>query len=180
LGFEVFAVFVAEVEDDVGAAIFFIGGFYSDELDIALVFFDKFACGGKRYLVEVFVDFFGGHADAAIADGEGAFGFVDEDVDGEIAQFFVVGSAHGERLQFGRCVDGVGDEFAQKDFMLGIEKFLDDGEYIFGLYGDVALFDGIHSAVFFHSAFQKLFQCCICAKLAGRSAKGCHKGAREW
>ena len=60
-----------------------VGGF---GLALGLELGDKLLGARESDLVDVFVDLFGVHADAAVAHGEGLFLLVDVHLDGEVAQ----------------------------------------------------------------------------------------------
>ena len=92
-------------------------------------------------LVDVLVDLFGVHADAAVAYGEGLFLLIHLHLDGEVAQFALELARGGEGFQLLRGVHGVADDFAQEDFLIRIEELLDDGENVFCLYSNVT---GLH------------------------------------
>lgn len=118
----------------------------SDDLVVggAFVFFDEFFGAGEGDLVDVFFDLVGGHADAVVGDGEGFFVFIDADDDFGVAEFAVDFAGEGDHFEFGDGVYGVGDQFAEKYFVVGVERFLDNGKNIFSMDGDRAFFEYSH------------------------------------
>ena len=105
-----------------------------DGSGIVLVFFQEVGGSAEGNLVDVAVNFFGGHTDTAVADGEGAGFGIHLHLDGEVLVF----AFGGEGLQFLRGVDGVGHNLTQEDFVVAIEEFLDDGEDVLGGDTDVS------------------------------------------
>ena len=111
----------------------------SDDLvGVVFVLVEEVGDARKGYLVDVLVDFFLGHSDASVADGERALVFVEADVDGQVAQLSLEVALVGECLQLLRGVDGIADHLAQEYFMITVEKFFDDGENVLGRNPDVA------------------------------------------
>ena len=71
---------------------------------------------------EVLLQFFGGHADAVIGDGQLAVFLVGQDADLEIASVqanLVVGQRFIGQLVDG--IAGVGDDFPQEDLFIGVD-----------------------------------------------------------
>ena len=117
----------AKMSDDVGGFGFALGLELGDEL-----------LGTREGdLVDVLVDLFGVHADAAVADGEGLFLLVDFYLDGEVTQLALELARGGQGLQLLCGVHGVTDDFAQEDLLVRIEELLDDRENVFCLYSNV-------------------------------------------
>lgn len=105
-----------------------------------LEFLHEFLGTGKGHLVDVFLHFVGAHPDTAIADGKGSGLCVEGDGHFQVAQFLVIGSDAGEVLDLACGIHGIGYEFAEEDLVVGIEGFLDDGEDVLGMDGNIAGF----------------------------------------
>ena len=58
----------------------------NDGLRIVFVFFHKFFGSRESNLVDILFDFVGCHPDTTVADGDGAFLFVNRHVYGQVAQ----------------------------------------------------------------------------------------------
>jgi hypothetical protein len=101
-----------------------------------LVFFQKFGCTGEGDLVEVAHDFLFRHTNTAVADNELFFFRAEDDLDGGIANFAAHFAALGEYFEFGRSVNGVGNQFPQENLVVRVEEFFNNGKNILGLYGD--------------------------------------------
>ena len=111
-----------------------IGGF---GLALGLELGDELLGTREGDLVDVLVDLFSVHADAAVAHGEGLFLLVDFHLDGEVAELALELARGGQCLQFLRGVHGVADDFAQENLLVRIEELLDDRENVFCLYSNV-------------------------------------------
>ena len=109
-----------------------------DGFGLVLVLVEELLGAGESDLVDELIHLFGRHADAMVGDGEGFLGFVDDDADTQVAEVTLGFADRGERLQFGRCIDGVRDQFAQEDLMVRIQKFLNDGEDVIACYPNIS------------------------------------------
>ena len=87
-------------------------------------------------LVDVAVDLVGRHADSAVGDREQPLVGVHRNADRQVAQFTLHFAARSQCFEFLRGVDCVRHQFAQEDFVVGIEEFLDDGKDVFGRHPD--------------------------------------------
>ena len=105
-----------------------------DGVGRVLVFGKEFLGAGEGNLVDVFVDVLGGHAYAAVGDGEGAFLLVDGDRDVEVAQLALIFAERRERAQLLGGVDGVAHQLAQKNLVVAVQKFLDYRKNVVGGY----------------------------------------------
>ena len=79
---------------------------------------------------------FGVHADAGVGDGDGLGFFVERKVDAGIESELLVGFVgEGEVAELVEGVGRVGDELAEKDFGVGVERVDDELEELrdFGL-----------------------------------------------
>ena len=54
------------------------------------VFFEELFGSGECYLIDIFLNVFGGHADTVVADGKCAGGFVDGHAHVHVAEFAFV------------------------------------------------------------------------------------------
>ena len=111
-----------------------------DGVCVVLVFFQEFLGTRECYLVDVFLDVVGGHADAMVGHGKCACLLVDSNLHTHIVERALEVAESGESFQFLGRVDGIGYQFAQKDFVIAVEKFFDNGEDVFGCYPDCAFF----------------------------------------
>ncbi len=74
-----------------------------------------------------------GHADAVVADGERPGFFVDADTHFEVTVAFVEAVIfQGFEAQFVRRIGGVGDELAQEDLAVGVERVDHQVQQLFG------------------------------------------------
>ena len=115
-----------------------VGGF---GLALRLELGDELLRAREGDLVDVLVDLFGVHADAAVVHGEGLFLFVDFHLDGEVAQLPLELARGSQGFQFLRGVHGVADDFTQENLLVRIKELLDDRENVFCLYSNVT---GLH------------------------------------
>ena len=109
-----------------------------DGVQLVLVFLEEFAGGGEGDLVDVTVHLVLGHSDAPVDDAEDLLLFVQLDADFHLTELALEVAAGGEGLELAGGVHRVGDEFAQEDFVVGIEELLDYREDILGSYADFA------------------------------------------
>ncbi len=93
---------------------------------------------GKRYLVNVFVDFLCGHADASVGDGDGSLVLVNADPDGEVAQLAGIVALARQCTEFLRGVAGVAHNLADENLVVAVEKLFDYGEDVLGCNPDVS------------------------------------------
>ncbi len=141
----------------------------NDILGVAFIFefLYKFGCTGEGNLVNVFLDFFTGHAEALVADRDRLLLFVKTDLDPQFAQFVFEFPNGGKLLQLLGGIHRIAHQFAQKDFVIGIQEFLDDGEYVLRMDRDGAFF--LHKSTDFKvcEPFQILFHVSINDRMAG-------------
>ena len=104
-----------------------------------LVLLEEVGGARKGDLVDVFVDFFRGHADAGVADGHGSCGFVEQDLHLRRVGDFSHLAEGGEHLALLGGVHRIGDELAQENFLIAVQELLDDGEDVVGRDVDGAL-----------------------------------------
>jgi hypothetical protein len=100
-----------------------------------LVLFKELGSAGEGDLVDVLFDFFRGHADTVIGDRDGLGVFVKGDRDAVLG-IVLGGLAERDKvLMLLDRVNGVGDDLADKDILVGIEPFFDDREQVFTVDG---------------------------------------------
>ena len=78
------------------------------------------------------------HADAVVADGDGAVGLVDQHAHVEVGRVFIQGAViEGLEAQLVARVGRVGDQLAQEDFLVGVQRVRDQVQQLldFGLEG---------------------------------------------
>ena len=105
-------------------------------VDLALVRVNEFSSTRKGHVVDVLVDFVGCHTDSAVADGDGLFLFVNVDVNAEVAEFPREFAEVAQRFKLVGGVDRVRNQFAKENFVVAVEKFLDDGKDVVRRYID--------------------------------------------
>ena len=105
------------------------------------VFVEEVGGTAEGYLVDILLHLFGGHTDAAVFHREGLLLAVHFHLHGQVAGIALQLAARGQGFQFLGCVDGVGYQFAQKDFVVGIKELLNDRKDVLGLYIQIALHD---------------------------------------
>ena len=101
-----------------------------DGMRVVLVFFQEFFGAGESNLVDVFVDFFGGHTDTLVADGERFSFFIDADADTQVFCIGIALSAGHDGFQFLAGIHSVRYYFAQENFLIAVQEFFDNGEDI--------------------------------------------------
>ena len=121
----------------------------------ALVFLNEVERAGEGDLADVFHDLFLRHADAVVDDGDRRGVLVKLHPDLLGGEIDVRLSEGAEPAQFRDRVAGVGDDLAQKDFLFGIQPFLDDGEDMLELDRDSSPLGGLF--VFVHDGIILLF-----------------------
>ncbi len=90
----------------------------------------KLLCTGERDLVDIAIHLLSCHADTVIADGQGFLRFVEANAYAQVAQVALGFTHRRQGLQLLRRIYGVTDQLTQKDLVIAVQKFLDDGEYI--------------------------------------------------
>ena len=50
----------------------------------------------------------------------------------------------GQGFQFLGGVDGIRNQFSQEDFMIAVQEFLDNGEYVIGCYPNRSFLHGLY------------------------------------
>ena len=101
---------------------------------LVFVFFQELPCRRERYLVDVAVHFFGGHAYAVVHDAQRFLLLVQLHLYAELAEFAFELSVGCQHLQFLACIHCICHEFTKEDFFVGIKELLDYGEYVFSRY----------------------------------------------
>ena len=105
----------------------------ADEVFLYILVFVKEIVGAAEcYLVDIFVDFLLRHADSMIADDK--FAFFDLHLYGEVAKLTLKLASRSKGFHFLSGVDGIGNQLAKENFMVGIEKLFDYREDVLGLY----------------------------------------------
>ena len=99
-----------------------------DGIGVILVFLEKLLGSRECNLVDVLVDFLGGHADAAVAHGERSGLLIDADIDTQILGRTLEIAGSGQRLQLLSRIDSVAHQLTQENFVVTVQKFLDNGE----------------------------------------------------
>ena len=90
-------------------------------------------------LIDIFVNILGCHTDAVITDGKRAGLFIDFDIHTCVAHLTLEIAERCKSIQLLGGVDCVRHQLAQKDFVVAVKKFLDDGENVLGGYTDSAV-----------------------------------------
>ena len=85
---------------------------------VVLVLLHELLRSGEGDLVDVFIDFLGGHTDTAVGDGDGLI--VELDPHGQVAQLSLELADRRERLQLLRRVDRVRNQLTQKNLVVAI------------------------------------------------------------
>jgi hypothetical protein len=106
----------------------------TDDTGIVLILFQKFLGAREGQLIQVFLYLFLRHADTAVADSKRTLFFIYSDVDGKVLHGADLLAPGRQCLELCRCIHGVGDQFAQKYFLVRIQKLLNDRKDIFRLY----------------------------------------------
>lgn len=88
-------------------------------------------------MVDVFVNFLGGHANTTIADGKCFSLFVNGYMYCEVAQLAFEVALHGQSFELLCSVNCVAYYFAKKNLVIAVEEFLDNREYVLCGYTDI-------------------------------------------
>ena len=99
-----------------------------------LVLIQEVGCTAEGYLVDILLHLVGGHADAAVFHREGLLLAIHFHLHGQVAGVALQLAARGKGFQFLGCVDGVGHQLAQEDFVIRIKELLNDWENVLCLY----------------------------------------------
>ena len=102
-----------------------------------LILREELLGAGESDLVDVFIDLLSGHAYSVIRDRQGLLILIYGHAYTQIAQIAFHFADRRQRLQFLRRIYGIGNQLTQKDLMIRIQKFLDDGEYIVTRYPNI-------------------------------------------
>ena len=97
-----------------------------------LILRQEFFGARESNLVDIFVDIVGGHSDTVVADGQRSGLGVDLHCHLGVAYLTLEVAERRERAELLGSVHGIADELTQKNFVVAVEEFLYDGEYIFG------------------------------------------------
>ena len=89
-------------------------------------------------MVDVLVDFFFGHSDAAVADGEGFCFLVPNDLDGGVAFDGRDLSKFRKGLALLGSIYRVGYQLPQENLVIAVQEFFDDWKNVFRLDIDVS------------------------------------------
>ena len=114
-----------------------------DGVRVVLVLLEEVVGARESYLIDVFVDFFGGQTNTAVGHGNGVL--AQADTDRQVAQLAFVLTNGGKSLQFLRSINGVGHQFAQEYFVVTVQKLFNDGEDVFGRYPNVTFLHNSNS-----------------------------------
>ena len=101
-----------------------------DSLSLVLVLIQKLLCTRKRDLVNVLIHLLCGHSYSVITHRKRLFIFINNDAYACITQVAFHFAYRRQRLQFRCRIYGITDQLTKKYLVVGIQKFLDDGEYI--------------------------------------------------
>ena len=114
---------------------------------IVLILLQELVRAGEGDLVDVLIDFFGGHANATVANRERAGFLVEADAHRLVAHLALELALHGKCLELARSVDGVAHQLAEKDFMVAVKKFLDNRKNVLGSDTNVTFLHSVYSFV---------------------------------
>ena len=114
-----------------------------DGVRVVLVLLEEVVGARESYLIDVFVDFFGGQTNTTVGHGNGVL--AQADTDRQVAQLAFVLTNGGKGLQFLRSINGVGHQFAQEYFVVTVQKLFNDGEDVFGRYPNVTFLHNSNS-----------------------------------
>ena len=109
---------------------------------VVFVLCQKIFGTGECNLVDVFVNIFGCHAYAVVADCECAGFLIDRNRDLKLAYFAFEIAERRECAEFLSCIDSVRHEFAEEYFVVAVEKFFDNGKNVLGCYTDCTFLHG--------------------------------------
>ena len=107
---------------------------------LVLVFLQELPCRREGDLVDVAVDFVGGHADTVVHDFQSLGIFIQDDFDLEVPEFTLEFAGGRDRLHLLRGVNRIRYKFPQEDFMVRVQELLDHGEYVLRGNSDFSFF----------------------------------------
>ena len=87
---------------------------------LSFVFGEDVLGAGESDLVDVFVHFFGAHADTVVDNADSFIILVDLDFDGQVAEFAVGFAQRGQRLDLLRGIYRIGNQFSKENFVVGV------------------------------------------------------------
>ena len=89
-----------------------------DGLCLVLILVQELLCAGESNLVDEFVHLFGCHADTVVGNGERLFLFINSNAHTKVAQVALHFTYGRERFQFRRCINGIGNQFTEKNLVV--------------------------------------------------------------
>ena len=113
----------------------------ADDLrSIILVLVEEVISTAERNLVDILLDFVRSHAYATVAHSDSLGFFVEFHPYLEFAHIALKLALAGQCLELLGSIDSIAHNLTQEDFMVTVEKFLDNGENVFSSYPNVSLF----------------------------------------
>ena len=101
-----------------------------------LVFIEELLGTREGNLIDVFVDIFGSHTDAAVAHGESSGFLIDCHTDIESAELTLKFAERRQCADFLSSIHCVRHQFTKENLVVAVKKFLDDRKYILGRYSN--------------------------------------------
>ena len=97
---------------------------------VFFVFLQEVVGTGEGYLVDILVNFLGGHTDTVVAHGQCFCLGVNAYAHLEFAQLALEVALHGQGLELLCGINGVADYLAEKNLVVAVKKLLDDRENV--------------------------------------------------
>ena len=114
-----------------------------DRITFLLVLLQEVFGTGEGHLVDVALHLISVHADAVIGDREGLRFAVDSDRDQALRPLAAI-ARHGRHAALADRIHPVTHQLPEEDFMAAVDGLLDDGEDVFGVNLNPALFQHRH------------------------------------
>ena len=114
-----------------------------DRITFLLVLLEEVFGTGEGHLVDVALHLISVHADAVIGDGEGLRFAIDSDRDHALRTLAAIAS-HGRHAALADRIHPITHQLPEEDFVAAVDGLLDDGEDVFGVNLNPALFQHRH------------------------------------
>ena len=103
-------------------------------IGIILIFAQELLSTRERYLVDIFVDILSCHTDSSIAHCESTFLGINRHSHLQLTKFIFIFTTRSKSLQLLCCIYGIRHKLTKENFVVAIQKLLNNGENIFSSY----------------------------------------------
>ena len=113
-----------------------------DGICIVFIFFKEIVGSRESNLINVFIDFLSRKSQTTVGNGNRVFIYFH--LNGQVAQFSFKLAFRSKCLQLLSGIDRIGYQFAEKNFMIAIQEFLDDGENVLCCNPDITFLHNLY------------------------------------